>query len=115
MLATEQIKKANENVMTIFDIAREEPAMEPAVHIPAKPIRIKMVNTLAMAPAFLIFFVCKDLPKKYDTKENVITDMEAIIRPAQSKKADWHGFNFGGDGKIIVEFTWDGSSQSMNS
>ena len=31
MLTTEQIKKAKENVMTIFDIAGEEPAMEPAV------------------------------------------------------------------------------------
>ena len=56
MLTTEQIKKAKENVMTIFDIAKDEPAMEPAVHIPAKPIRIKIVNTFAIAPAFFYIF-----------------------------------------------------------
>ena len=99
----------------MFDIDKDDPAMEPAVHIPANPIIISTLKTRAMDPAFLVLFVCSDLPRKYDTNENVITENDAIIKPDHNKKADWHAFNFGALGKITVELTCGGSSQSINS
>ena len=80
-------KKANENVITRLEMNSEEPAIDPAVHIPATAITIIVANIRIRIPIFLEDFVSRDLPRRNATALKTITAQDAINRPAHIKKA----------------------------
>ena len=78
IVMTMQTKNANENVITRFDMYSEEPAIEPAVHIPAIASKIMVEKIRIFPPIFLDDFVSIDFPKKNNIALNVKTAQEAI-------------------------------------
>ena len=117
IVMTMQTKNANENVITRFHMYSEEPAIEPAVHIPAIASKIMVEKIRIFPPIFLDDFVSIDFPKKNNIALNVKTAQEAIKSPAHIKKAAWQ-LSSPGDSlrcSTEVEFIFGGSGQSINS